>query len=200
MEAALKRPREPMTPKQRSYLYMVLGAVAAYIILAVTAPHTQSSSNNQYHFPLVVVVLLSLSIVGLLFLAFGFGYYAWLELDRYSRRLSDPAAKRAYGQIARGMWWLAAGLILSSLVSASQPFYSSTSALAAVMMQINYYVITVFPFFAFLWLRIGSRHLAVSAQALMSTRSKLVTVGPPVLLLASFYVFLALTNSQADLA
>jgi hypothetical protein len=55
----------------------------------------------------------------------------------------------------------------------------------------------VFPFLGFLCLRIGSRHLMVSAQAMMTTQAKLLTVGPPVALLAVFYAYLSATNSSA---
>jgi hypothetical protein len=169
-----------------------------YFGLALTAP--RSSTESSYHLSLALIVVLSLTIVGLLLLTWWFGFYAWLELDRYAKRLPPEEGRRTYGRMATGVWFLAAGLILSSLISGAKPFYAGNVGLTATLTQLNYYVIIVFPFLGFMWLRIGSRHLAVTAQAAMSVRSKLVTVGPPVLLLAVFYVYLAATNSAPDAA
>jgi hypothetical protein len=169
-----------------------------YFGLALTAP--RSSTENSYHLSLALIVVLSLTIVGLLLLTWWFGFYAWLELDRYAKRLPPEEGRRTYGRMATGVWFLAAGLILSSLISGAKPFYAGNVGLTATLTQLNYYVIIIFPFLGFMWLRIGSRHLAVTAQAAMSVRSKLVTVGPPVLLLAVFYVYLAATNSAPDAA
>lgn len=186
-----------LTARQRWWAVMLGLALVAYVGLAVAAPRAQTSA-NPYHFSVVMIVVLSVTIIGLLLAAWIFGFYAWLELDRYAERQADAAARRSFGQIALGVGLLAAGLIVSSLLSAAQPFYASDVGLVAATRQVNYYVMVLFPFFGFLLMRIGSRRLAVSVQAAMSTRAKLLTVGPPVVLLAAFYVFLALTNSPSD--
>jgi hypothetical protein len=177
-----------------------LGSVAVattvYLGLTITAP--RSSGGNPYNLSMAVLVVLGLTIIGLLMLAWWFGYYAWLELDRYAKRLAPEEGRRTYGRMAKGVWFLAWGLILSSLMSAIKPFFTDIPGLATLLTQVNYYVIIIFPFLGFMWLRTGTLHLAVTAQAAMSVRGKLVTVGPPVLLLAMFYIYLAATNSTSD--
>jgi hypothetical protein len=177
-------------------LGFVAAATSAYFGLTFAAP--RGTGGNPYHLSVVLILVLGLTIVGLLLLAWWFGFYAWLELDRYTKRLPKEEGRRTYGRMATGVWFLVTGLILSSLMSAAKPLYAGDVGVATVITQVNYYTIIIFPFLGFMWLRIGSRHLAVSAQAMMSVRSKLVTVGPPVLLLAMFYVFLAATNSAPD--
>jgi hypothetical protein len=160
-------------------LGFVAAATSAYFGLTFAAP--RGTGGNPYHLSVVLILVLGLTIVGLLLLAWWFGFYAWLELDRYTKRLPKEEGRRTYGRMATGVWFLVTGLILSSLMSAAKPLYAGDVGVATVIT-----------------LRFGSRHLAVSAQAMMSVRSKLVTVGPPVLLLAMFYVFLAATNSAPD--
>lgn len=188
----------PLTRGQWWKLGFVAAATIAYLGLTVFSP--RGESRNSYDLPIILILVLSLAIIGLLMLAWWLGFYAWLELDRYTKRLHREEGRLTFGRMATGVWFLVSGLVLSSLISATRPFYADNVGMVAMVTQINYYVIIIFPFLGFMWLRIGSRYLSVSAQAMMSLRSKLVTVGPPVLLLASFYVFLASTNSAPSAA
>jgi hypothetical protein len=182
-----------MTSRQRWNLSLVIAACVAYLALTVTAP--RSNEPNTYHFSVALILILTLTIIGLLLLTWVLGFYAWLQLDRYANKLPAGSSRQAFGQMARGTWLLAIGLIVSSLLGATKPFYNGNAGIDTIMTQLNYCIIVVFPFLGFMWLRIGSRHLAVAAQAVMTVQAKLLTVGPPVALLASFYVFLAITNS-----
>lgn len=184
-----------LTREQRLRLGLVVAATIAYFGLTFFA---RRSTDNSYHLSPALILALSLTIVGLLLLAWWLGFYAWLELDRYAGRLPAEEGRRTFGRMATGIWLLTSGLILSSLMSAAKPMYAGNVELTAIITQVNYYVIIIFPFWGFLWLRVGSRHLAVSVQAAMSMRSKLGTVGPPVALLAAFYVYLLATNSAPD--
>lgn len=183
----------PMTPLQRWSLAVVVLACAAYLGLTLGKP--PSDTPSPYHFSVVLVAVLTISIIGLLFLTWLAGYYAWLQLDRYTRGLTAGPSRQAFGLMTQGVWLLAVGLILSSLTGAVSSFFGRNIGLVAVLTQVNYYIIIFFPFFGFMKLQMGSRHLAVAAQAAMTTRAKLVTVGPPVAVLAAFYVFLAATNA-----
>jgi hypothetical protein len=182
-----------MTGRQRWNLGFITAACVVYLVLTMTAP--RSTEANPYHFSVALILVLSLTIIGLLLLTWVLGFYAWLQLDRYTNKLPAGPSRQAFGQMARGMWLLAAGLVVSSLLSATKAFYANDALISTVMTQLNYYIIVGFPFLGFMWLRTGSRHLAVAAQAAMTIQAKLLTVGPPVALLASFYVFLAVTNS-----
>ena len=174
---------------------MALASVT-YLVLTFSAP--RGDNPNPYHFSIVAVLVLTVTIIGLWFLTCFFGFYAWLKLDTYARLLPRGVDRRAYGQIAQGVRILAYGLLVSSVIGATNPYFIHSPSLGAVVKQINYYIIILAPFLGFLYLRWGTKRLAVSAHAAMSLRSKLVTVGPPVLLLAGFYVFLAATNVAPD--
>lgn len=185
-----------LTLKADQWGRIVFVALAAIVYFISTLLSIKPGSpSNSYNIPLVALYILSLTIIGLLLLGWFFGLYAWLQLDRYTRELPPGAPKKSYGQIARGIEYLTLALILPTLISASRPLYANDVNMTAVVTQINYYAIIVLPFLGFLYLRQGTKHLAVSAQAAMTLVTKLVTVGPPVLLLACFYIFLALTNS-----
>lgn len=186
-----------MTNQQRWHLGFVMMACLAYFGASALAPRAQNADSAQ-HFSMVLVLVVGLTVIGLLILTWAFGFYAWLQLDRYTRSLPDGSGRRAFGQMTQGVRFLVGGLILSSLISATKPYYAGDVGLAAVVTQINYYIIIIFPFLGFLWLRIGSRRLAIPGQAIMTARAKLITVGPPVVLLASFYVFLSATNATPD--
>jgi hypothetical protein len=186
--------KKAMTTRHRLNLLLLVGACIVYVVLQLTAP--RSASTNSYQLSAALRVILSLTIVGLLLTIWIAGFTAWLRLDRYSQRLPKGPNREAFGQMAQGMWFLAAGLIISSLIGATNSFYRSNIGLTAIMTQLNYYIIVLFPFLGFMKLRMGSRHLAVSAQAAMTVRAKFVTVGPPVALLAVFYVYLAATNTE----
>lgn len=182
-----------MTRWQRCNLILLILACIAYLGLSFTAP--PSSTPSPYHFSPILIIALGLTIVGLLLFSWVAGFYAWLQLDRYSASLPLGPGRKAFGFMAQGVWFLAVSIIVSSLLGATNAFYRNDIELTAVMTQINYYVIVLFPFLGFMKLRVGSRYLAVSAQAAMTVRAKLITVGPPVMLLAAFYIFLAATNS-----
>jgi hypothetical protein len=173
-------------------------ACLLYVGLILAAPKTNANNSSPYHFSVIGILVLTVTIVGLLLLSWWFGYYAWLQLDRYTHKLPAESGPRTYGRMATGVGLLATGFMLSSLLGAVKPFFAGNIGLATAITQLNYYIIVVFPFLGFLWLRVGSRHLAVSAQAVMSLKSKIVTIGPPVLVLAAFYVFLAFTNTAPD--
>ncbi len=187
-----------MTGRQRWNLGLLVAASAIYLGLLFTAPKPNAPS--PYHFSAILVVVLSATILGFLLLAVVFGFYAWLELDRYAQRFPEQTPTHdAYARLAQGVWFLTACLIGSTLLGAIKPFFATNASVVAAITQINYFVVIIFPFLGFLNLRTGSRHLAVSAQAIMTARAKLVTVGPPLVLLSAFYVFLSITNTSPGL-
>lgn len=186
----------PLNPVQRWNMALVTLASAVYGCLLIWAPHTDNASS--IHLAPWVTLVLSLSILGLLVFSWLAGFYAWLQLDRYANRLSHGRRRQAFRQMAGGVRLLATGLIISILLNATKPFFAQDAGLTTVVTQVNYYIIILFPFLGFLWLRQGSKYLAAAAQTAMSLGTKLLTITPPVLLLGGFYIFLALTNSTPE--
>lgn len=188
--------KTPLTRRQWWNITFVVLAFAVYLGLNLTAP--DSGKTSPHHLSEAMIILLTATILGLWLLTCSFGLYAWLKLDAYAQLLPKGVERRAYDQIAKGVWLLAYGLLVSSILTASKPFFAGNASLGAVVSQINYYIIVITPFLGFLYLRLGTKRLAVSTQAAMTLGTKLLTVGPPVVLLASFYIFLVATNSGPD--
>src|SRR5689334_15353646 len=109
-----------MTPQQRWTLGAVVLASIAYLALNLSSP--RSNTPGPYHLSPMLIVVLTLTIIGLLFMTWLAGYYAWLQLDRYTRGLADPNRK-AFRLMTQGVWLLVAGLIASSLTGAISSFY-----------------------------------------------------------------------------
>ncbi len=169
-----------MTRSQKLNLIFVALLVVAYVAASIITP---KQASNTYHLSHAAIALLTVSILGLWALTCFFGIFAWLRLDRYANLLAGKD-QQAFSRIGLGVLLLAYGLIISSLASA-----------AALPKELSTYINIVIPVLGFWYLRIGTKSLSVSAQAALSLKSKLLTVGPPVLLLGVFYVFLALSNS-----
>jgi hypothetical protein len=186
--------KTPLRPSHWLNIWFVGLAAVAYLVLTFLAPHR--SNTNPYHLSIAVILLLTVTIIGLWLATCLFGLLAWLRLSVYAHTLPSGANRRAYERLAQGVRILAYGLLVSSIISATNPYFAHDPGAAAIVTQLNNLLILIAPFVGFLYLRLGSRSLAVSAHAVMSLRAKLVTVGPPVLVLASFYVFLAATNAS----
>jgi hypothetical protein len=166
-----------------------------YLGLTFMAP--KSVNPNPYHLSVAVTLLLVVTIIGLWMMTCFSGLLAWLRLDTYAHVLPQGSNRRAYEQFAQGVRILAYGLLLSSVLGVVKRHFPHDIGTSVLLDQINYYVVLIAPFLGFLFLRLGTKRLAVSAHAAMTLRAKIVTVGPPVLLLASFYVYLAATNTAA---
>lgn len=173
----------------------VIVAALAYLGLQFGSTKLGSNSDNL---PVWVAIIIVLSIVGLWMLAVFFGLNSWLQLDEYAYMQKSHIERLAFKQIASGVRFLAYGLLISSVLGASESYFSNNAAASAVITQVNYYIVVLSPFFGFWLLRQGTRKLAVSAQAVLSIRSKLVTIGPPVVILSAFYIFMVSTNPAPD--
>jgi hypothetical protein len=167
--------------------------VAALLYLGLQFGSSKTGSNS-YNLPLWSVIAIVISIVGLWMLAVFFGLNSWLRLDEYAHMLKSRSDRVAFRQIASGVRFLAYGLLVSSILGASSAYFTNDPRTTAVISQLNYYAAVLSPFFGFWLLREGTRKLAVTAQAALSARSKLVTIGPPVVILAAFYIFMVTTD------
>jgi len=174
--------------------------LAAVTYLAVTFLAPRNGNSNQYHLSVTLIILITVTVLGLWMATCFSGLYAWLELDRYANMQAKDSDQKALHQLASGVRFLAYGLLISSIFSASGAYFAAGTTWSVLMSQLNYYIILLAPFLGFLWLREGSKRLAVSSQAALNLKAKIFTVGPPVLLLATFYIFLAATNPGAGLA
>jgi hypothetical protein len=183
-----------LSPAQRLNVAFVSVAAVAYLAVTFIAP--KAGGSNHYHLSVVAIVFITVTILALWMLTCFSGLYAWLELDRYAQLLPKAVDREAYHQIANGVRLLAYSLLLSSILTAFAPFLSAYPGLATAVGQINYYIfILIAPFAGFMMLRLGTRKLSVLAQATLTLKAKVMTVAPPVFLLACFYAFLAATSA-----
>ncbi len=187
-------PKNRTRIKKRTVLQAVALLSLVYIALSVAAPHTAATNANPYHISPIWTLVLVMSLLGLLLIAWLFGALAWMQLRNYSLRLSG-GQQGAFRQMAAGVKYLALGLIISTFISGTKPYYASNANLVAISMQLNYAVLTLASFVGFLYLQMGTKYLAASARAAMSWGSRLATIGPPLVLLGAFYMTLAITNT-----
>lgn len=173
----------------------VIVAALAYLGLQFGSAKLGANSDNL---PIWIAVIILFSIIGLWMLAVFFGLNSWLQLDEYAYMMKSHSDRLAFRQVASGVRFLAYGLLISSVLGASESYFSGNPGAAAIITQLNYYTVVLAPFFGFWLLRQGTRKLAVSAHAVLSARSKLVTIGPPVVILSAFYIFMVTTNGAPD--
>lgn len=182
-----------LTGAHKLNITFVVTLAMTYLVVEFAAP-----KSNTYHFSLVAGVVLVLTVNVLWMATCLFGLRAWLNLDRYAAQQKHESDRRAFGQIANGVRLLAYSLLVSSLLTGLGPYFRDNAGVSAAISQANYYLILIFPFLGFFLLRQGTKRLAIMAEAALSLRAKVLTVGPPVALLAAFYTFLTVTNSAIN--
>ncbi|HEX7632939.1 MAG TPA: hypothetical protein VF401_01285 [Candidatus Saccharimonadales bacterium] len=178
-------------PSRLRPLQIALGLAVAYILLLFVLPankiamHNYHLSSTQYH-ALAFIVLLPLLLIWLV------AFYSYGKLEQYAELIQKTPEGSDFLQLARGVKWLAWGLVIPSLVGIILNSIANArhGFLSTALITVNYLSLII-PLIGFSLMRRGAQGLTDHAKIRLSMANMqiLITIFVALGVIFCFFTF-----------
>lgn len=137
-----------------------------YIVLTLLVSEHPTAAINKYHLTSSQLTVLSLTVIIPYLIIWALALFGYFRLKAYAERIKKSRDGLAFGDLARGLYWLALWMPLSSVTSALASYFAiHNPGLVANMIRLTNYMVVLLLFVSSYYLHRGASALREMVHA-----------------------------------